>query len=172
MFGRSASFRPPCTDRARAMRLARWSFCCSRSRCLRARTRSSLLDAHSRRSSYERGTLQVGAGVNLPLGYYVRFEIDGAGGVSRRDTVDHTSGRVDALARFLLDPFAESAWGLSIGGGMSALFASGARTHGYLVVVTDLEAPRIGVLIPALQVGLGGGVRVGVVIRGYQSGRR
>jgi hypothetical protein len=122
--------------------------------------------------SLDRGTLQVGAGVNLPLGYYVRFEIDGAGGVSRRDTVDHTSGRVDALARFLLDPFAESEWGLSIGGGMSALFASGARTHSYLVVVTDLEAPRIGVLIPALQLGLGGGVRVGVVIRGYQSGRR
>ena len=94
------------------------------------------------------------------------------GGVSRRDTIEHTSGRVDALARFLLDPFAESAWGLSIGGGMSALFASRARTHSYLVVVTDLEAPRIGVLIPALQLGLGGGVRVGVVIRGYQPGRR
>jgi hypothetical protein len=122
--------------------------------------------------SLDRGTLQAGAGVDLPLGYYVRFEIDGAGGITRRDAVDHPSGRVDALARFLLDPFAESAWGLSIGGGMSGLFASGARTRTYLVVVTDLEAPRIGVVVPALQLGLGGGVRVGVVMRGYQSGRR
>jgi hypothetical protein len=118
------------------------------------------------------GTLQAGVGMNLPLGSYVRLELDGAGGVTRRDGEDHHSGRGDAIVRFLLDPFAESPWGLSIGGGMSALFAEGARTREYLVVVADVEAPRVGGILPALQVGLGGGVRVGLVARAYRRGRR
>jgi hypothetical protein len=118
------------------------------------------------------GTLQAGAGVNVPLGYYVRLEIDGAGGVTQHDDLDRASGRADMLARFLLDPFAESTWGFSIGGGMSAFFAEGARGHGYLVVVADLEGPPVGVIVPALQVGLGGGLRVGLVARTRQIGRR
>ena len=118
------------------------------------------------------GTLQAGVGVNVPLGSYVRLELDGAGGVTRRADADHHSGRGDAIARFLLDPFAESPWGLSIGGGMSALFAEGARTHTYLVVVADLEAPRVVGIVPALQVGLGGGLRVGLVARAHRPGRR
>lgn len=128
-------------------------------------------DAIDPRSTKD-GTLQAGVGVNIPLGSYVRLELDGAGGVTRRTEADHHSGRVDAITRFLLDPFAESPWGLSIGGGMSARFADGARTHGYLVVVADLEAPRVRGIVPALQVGLGGGVRVGIVARAYRTGRR
>ena len=129
------------------------------------------VDAIDPRSTND-GTLQAGAGVNLPLGLYVRLELDGAGGVTRRAGTDYHSGRGDAIARFLLDPFAESAWGFSIGGGMSALFAENARTREYLDVVADLEAPRIGSIIPAVQVGLGGGVRVGLVARAYRPGRR
>src|SRR3954471_20410356 len=74
--------------------------------------RADAIDVHSTTS----GTFHGGAGVNVPLGYYVRLEIVGAGGVTRRDSTDGASGRVDALARFLLDPFNESSWGLSIGG--------------------------------------------------------
>jgi hypothetical protein len=122
--------------------------------------------------SIENGTLQGGAGVNLPLGYYVRLEIDGAGGVTRIDDVNANSGRVDALARFLLDPFDEANWGLSIGGGMSAKFGERLRPQQYLVLLTDLEMPRISGIVPALQIGLGGGVRVGLVARIAQSGRR
>ena len=126
------------------------------------------IDVRSSRS----GTLQAGVGANLPFGYYVRLEIVGAAGVTRRDTVDRNSGRADVLARFLLDPFAEAPWGLSIGGGMSAFFEDGVRPREYLVIVTDIEAPRIAGVTPALQLGLGGGVRVGVVLRRYRAGRR
>ena len=122
--------------------------------------------------SVHSGTLHAGVGANIPLGTYVRLELDGAGGVTRRDSVDHNSGRVDAIARFLLDPFNDAPWGLSIGGGMSAIFESGATTNEYLVVVVDIEAPHVGPITPALQLGLGGGVRIGVVARGYRSGRR
>jgi hypothetical protein len=128
-------------------------------------------DAIDPRSTKD-ATLQAGVGVNLPLGSYARLELDGAGGVTRRAEEDHHSGRGDVIVRFLLDPFAESPWGLSIGGGMSALFAEGARTHAYLVVVADVEAPRVGGIVPALQVGLGGGLRVGLVARAYRPGRR
>jgi hypothetical protein len=117
-------------------------------------------------------TVQGGVGVNVPLGYYVRMELVGGAGVTRRDSIDWRSGRVDALARFLLDPFNESPWGLSIGGGMSVLFTQGARTRAYLVVVTDLEGPRFGPFVGALQLGLGGGVRAGIVMRGYHTGSR
>ena len=122
--------------------------------------------------SIENVTLHAGVGINVPLGSYVRLELDGAGGVTRRADANHHSGRADAITRFLLDPFAESPWGLSIGGGMSALIADGARTHAYLVVVADLEAPRVGGIVPALQVGLGGGLRVGLVARAHRAGRR
>jgi hypothetical protein len=118
------------------------------------------------------GTFHAGAGMNVPLGYYARFEIDGAGGVTRRDDIDAASGRVDALARFLFDPFNEAAWGLSIGGGMSAFFGAHTKAQQYLVVIADLEMPRVGVIVPALQIGLGGGLRVGLVARAYRSGRR
>ena len=129
------------------------------------------VDAIDPRSSSS-GTLHGGVGVNLPLGYYVRLELVGGAGVTRRDSVNTNSGRVDVLSRFLLDPFGESPWGLSIGGGMSVFFASGARTREYLMVVTDLEAPPVGPIVPALQLGLGGGFRAGVVLRGYHSGHR
>ena len=130
--------------------------------------RADAIDPRSTNS----GTLQAGLGINFPLGSYMRLELDGAGGVTRREATTSQSGRADVIARFLLDPFAESPWGLSIGGGMSALFAEGTRTRAYLVVVTDLEAPRVGRIVPALQIGLGGGVRVGVIARAYRVGRR
>jgi hypothetical protein len=122
--------------------------------------------------SINTGTLQGGVGANVPLGIYVRLELVGAGGITRLDSVNHNSARVDAIARFLLDPFNEATWGLSIGGGMSAMFEANAATHEYLVVVADLEAPRIGTVTPALQIGLGGGVRVGIVVRASRAARR
>jgi hypothetical protein len=128
--------------------------------------RVDAIDVRSR----QHGTLQGGAGVNVPLGYYVRLEIDGAAGVTERDNVNYTSGRIDAIARFLLDPFGEVPWGFSLGGGMSG-FSAQSRVID-LVVVADLEAPRVGPVVPALQLGLGGGVRFGVVLRPHRSGQR
>lgn len=117
------------------------------------------------------GTLQAGVGANVPLGYYARLEIDGAFGPTKRDSIDYSSGRADVVGRFLLDPFAEAPFGFSIGGGVSTLIER-SRAHAYLVVVMDLEIPRVGPVVPAVQLGLGGGVRVGIIARAYQHGRR
>ncbi|HEX8943655.1 MAG TPA: hypothetical protein VF785_10985 [Gemmatimonadaceae bacterium] len=114
-----------------------------------------------------RGTaVQVGAGASVPLGIYVRLGIDAAGGATWRDQTTRASGRVDVIGRFLLDPFRETPLGLSFGGGISVPYTDGdGPTRPYLTVVIDVEGRMHGPVTPALRVGLGGGARIGVVLR-------
>jgi hypothetical protein len=109
---------------------------------------------------------QAGVGGVIPLGAYVRFSVDGAAGSTWRDGGAHASGRVDAIGRFLLDPYREMPFGLSLGGGLSVPVTQGdKRARPYLTAVADIEGRRRGSVTPALQIGLGGGARLGVVLR-------
>lgn len=114
-----------------------------------------------------RGTaVEGGAGLVVPAGIYVRTSIDGAAGVTWRDGETRASGRVDVIGRFLLDPFREVPIGVSLGGGVSVPYASGdAHVRPYLTAVVDIEGRGRGGVTPALQLGFGGGTRVGVVLR-------
>jgi hypothetical protein len=114
-----------------------------------------------------RPTVQGGGGVALPLGIYVRLGVDGALGATWRAGDDvKTSGRVDVIGRFLLDPLREVPIALSLGGGVSAPYAAGdAHVRPLLVAVVDVEGRIHGAFTPALEVGLGGGARVGIVLR-------
>lgn len=110
--------------------------------------------------------LQAGGGIVFPAGIYVRVNVDGAAGTRFRDGEGRTSGRVDAIARFLLDPFRELPVGLSLGGGVTVPYTDGdTGVQPYLTAVIDIEGRRRGRFTPALQIGLGGGTRVGVVLR-------
>lgn len=110
-------------------------------------------------------SLQLGAGVNLGAGYYQRVELDAAAGARRRGGALVGAERVDALMRLLLDPFGMRRWGLSLAGGVSVRYEAGDKLRPYLAGALDFEGPiRHGVRM-AYQVGFGGGVRVGVVIR-------
>jgi hypothetical protein len=110
--------------------------------------------------------VQAGAGVVVPLGIYVRFSVDAAGGATFAEGSSRASGRVDAIGRFLLDPFRETPVALSIGGGVSVPYIDGQdRVRPYLTAVVDVEGRQHGKLTPALQIGLGGGARVGFVLR-------
>jgi len=110
-------------------------------------------------------TVQGGAGVVLPAGVYVRVAIDGGIGTTWRDASTYTTGRVDLVARFLLDPLRETGLAFSAGGGLSApIDHDGFRTP-YLTIVFDVEGRRRSGFTPALEVGLGGGARVGIVLR-------
>jgi len=92
--------------------------------------------------------------------------IDAAGGATWRDETTRASGRVDVVGRFLLDPFRETPVGLSFGGGVSVPYVDGdPRVRPYLTVVIDVEGRIRGPVTPALQVGFGGGTRVGIVLR-------
>jgi hypothetical protein len=114
-----------------------------------------------------RGTAaEGGMGIVIPAGVYVRTSIDGAGGVTWRDGASRASGRVDVIGRFLLDPFRQTRLGVSLGGGVSVPYASGdAHVRPYLTAVVDVEGPVRRRFTPAVQVGFGGGARVGVVLR-------
>ena len=114
-----------------------------------------------------RTSVQGGAGIQIPAGYYTRIGIDGAVGADfTNGNQSSLSGRVDAVARFLFDPFRQSRWALSAGGGVSLRAREGDIVRPYLLAVIDLEAPRTaGGLSPAIQLGLGGGIRLGLVVR-------
>jgi hypothetical protein len=111
-------------------------------------------------------TTQVGLGAVIPLGIYVRLGIDAAGGGTWHDGAANASGRVDAIGRFLLDPFREAPVALSLGGGVSLPYVDGQQhLRAYLTAVVDVEGRKRGRFTPALQVGLGGGWRAGFVLR-------
>jgi hypothetical protein len=108
----------------------------------------------------------LGAGVELPLGSYVRLGLDANGGALRADSGTAFVGRVDAIGRFLLDPFREVPVALSFGAGITVpVLRHTGPLRPLLVGVVDLEGRRRGGWTPALQLGLGGGLRLGLVLR-------
>lgn len=110
--------------------------------------------------------VQAGYGVTIPLGTYVRLGLvgglgSGAGGLS---------GRTDLIARFTLDPFRDRRWAPYAVGGASALYGGASRA--YIVLMGGVEGPAIGRVAPAIEAGLGGSFRVGVILRQAFPGRR
>jgi hypothetical protein len=113
-----------------------------------------------------RTSTQAGVGLVVPMGIYVRLGVDAAAGATwGHGTVD-ASGRVDAIGRFLFDPFREIPVGVSVGGGLSLPYvAHDPRVRPFLTAVLDIEGRMRGALTPALELGVGGGARIGVVLR-------
>ena len=107
-----------------------------------------------------------GAGVELPFGAYVRVGLDASAGAVWNDGSALLGGRADLITRFLLDPFREVPVGLSLGAGLTLPVEQRAGpSRPLLAAVIDLEGRRKGAWTPALQLGLGGGVRVGFALR-------
>src|SRR5215218_2628250 len=112
-------------------------------------------------------SVQGAVGLELPAGAYVRVGLlAGLGATVERAETSRAAGRVDVLARFLLDPFRQSRLGFSAGAGVSVRADPGERVSPKLLVALDLEGRRwANGVTPALQIGLGGGVRGGVGLR-------
>jgi hypothetical protein len=112
-------------------------------------------------------SVQGAVGVQIPAGTYMRVGVvGGAGATIDRDGGSRAAGRVDVLARFLLDPFRQQRWALSAGAGVSLRADPGDRVRPRLLAAIDLEGRRTSAgLSPSLQIGLGGGVRGGVGLR-------
>jgi hypothetical protein len=116
---------------------------------------------------------QLAAGANVPMGTYVRTGLLAAAGVRRVRGAWNASARVDAVARFHIDPFRESPYGLYVGGGGSYLFDKGVPSRPRLTVVLGYEgrASKHRVITGA-ELGLGGGVRIAVTIRRARASAR
>lgn len=118
--------------------------------------------------------VQAGLGVSFPSGVYVRSgAVVAAGGGGKG-----FESRLDLFSRFNLDPFRQSRWGLYVGGGISGRYVErddpGARA--YLLLFVGAEGPlrnaSVAGWVPAFELGLGGGARIGITLRQGIPGRR
>lgn len=117
-------------------------------------------------------SLQLGGGVNIPAGIYVRLGATVAGGVAHRDGVTHGAGRGEVVARFLLDPYAEFPLALYGLGGISAMFDPFEEWRPRVMVGLGVESRVRNRRAVAVELALGGGVRLGVAVRrGRRFGR-
>lgn len=117
--------------------------------------------------------VHAGYGMSVPLGLYVRGGVVLGAGPGRHGL----EGRSDLIGRFSFDPFRQSRWAPYAGGGLSARYNSTADGggKGYLLYFLGIEGPLSGRTVgwvPALEVGLGGGARLGVIVRRGVRGRR
>jgi hypothetical protein len=76
------------------------------------------------------------------------------------------------MARYLLDPLRQFKWGPYAGGGFTAQWDRRANWHGDLLVLVGIEGPVRAGWRPAVELGLGGGARLGVVLRRARSNGR
>jgi hypothetical protein len=116
----------------------------------------------------KRPTAQAGIGLSMYGGTYVRTGIVGAIGANE----DGVTGRSDAFVRFHLDPFRQSRWAPYGGAGLSGRYDSGSRPRAYLLVFAGIDGPVRNGLATSFEAGLGGGARIGVVIRQAVAERR
>jgi hypothetical protein len=98
--------------------------------------------------------------------------MDVAAGVVSRDGAAVTGGRVDLVTRYLLDPFREFRWGPYGGGGFTAQWDRRANWRSDLLVLIGVEGPVHAGWRTAVELGLGGGARLGVVFRRARSNGR
>jgi len=118
--------------------------------------------------------VEAGFGVSVPAGIYVRTGLVGGVGSGRHGV----ESRADFIARFSLDPFRQSHWAPYAAAGLSGRFRALADggAKGYLLVLLGLEGPlpdgQLAGWVPAVELGLGGGARVGLILRRAINGRR
>ena len=128
------------------------------------------LDAIFARSS----GVEAAYGFTVPVGIYVRSGIVAGVGVGRHGA----EGRTDLISRFSFDPFRQTRWAPYAGAGLSGRYRSelDGGAGAYLLVFLGVEGPLpLGELsgwVPALEVGLGGGARVGLILRRGVNARR
>ncbi len=107
----------------------------------------------------------VMGGANVPIGMYVRAGAAVGAGVADAENGAVVAMRADVAIRFLLDPFAENAWGPYAGGGLTARRDGNERSRAGLLLVLGVEGRRARRWTPSVEVALGEGVRVAVVLR-------
>jgi len=118
--------------------------------------------------------LEAGLGVSVPAGIYMRSGLVAGIGAGRHGL----EGRTDLISRFSLDPFRQSSWAPYAGAGISGRYRSrlDGGSRAYLLVFLGAEGPlpmgRTSGIVPAFEVGLGGGARFGIILRRGINARR
>jgi hypothetical protein len=118
--------------------------------------------------------VEAAYGFSIPAGIYLRPGLVGGVGVGRHGL----ESRADLISRFSLDPFRQSRWSPYLGAGLSGRFRpiadGGAKA--FLLIFLGIEGPlpsgRAAGWVPAVELGLGGGARVALILRQGINGRR
>jgi hypothetical protein len=106
--------------------------------------------------------LQAGAGIAFPFSNYFRLGADAGAGISSTGF----SGRVDGFGQFSLDPYHQMEWEPYVGGGVTVRGdGGGPGTRTYLLAFVGANGPSTGSIAPGVELGFGGGVRLGFTIR-------
>jgi hypothetical protein len=116
--------------------------------------------------------VQVAVGVVAPAGEYLRLGGDLGAGLAGGTGGPFFSTRADFYGRFHLDPRAESRWVPYLVAGGSFRADGGARGRLYALAALGVEGPENHPVVPAFELGLGGGVRAGIVLRRGLANRR
>jgi hypothetical protein len=118
--------------------------------------------------------VEAGLGLSVPSGIYMRTGLVAGIGAGRHGV----EGRTDLISRFSLDPFRQSRWAPYAGAGVSGRYRTklDGGSHAYLMIFLGVEGPlALGAttgIVPAFEVGLGGGVRFAVILRRGINARR
>jgi hypothetical protein len=119
------------------------------------------------------GGAQIAGGALFDAGLNVRLAMIGGAGVARRPGGAVVGvQRAEVVARFLLDPMRRSARGLYFAGGVGAVHTGGDDVRAVLVALVGVEGRPRGSVAPALEAGVGGGARLGVMLRRTRRDRR
>lgn len=116
----------------------------------------------------EPSAVHAGAGVTWRLGTYLRSGVVAGIGAAGSGA----SGRIDFVNRFHLDPFRENRYGPYAGGGVSARFDDNRTGRVFLLLIVGVDGPVARGVTTSFEAGLGGGARLGVVIRRATPERR
>jgi len=157
-------------------RWALWSVVVILPVCLSAQVQQQPLQTEYRVDGLVARTagVEAGLGISVPAGLYMRWGLVGGFGAGAHGS----EGRTDFVARFSLDPFRQSGWAPYAGGGISGRYRPerDGGSRGFLLIYLGLEGPlalgRTSGFVPAFELGLGGGVRFGVIVRRGINGRR
>jgi hypothetical protein len=111
--------------------------------------------------------------VFYPLSENIWLGADLAGGLAAGNhRGSRLSGRADILGRIHFATSLSPHWAPYLVGGVSERVDARDRAVPYAVAGVGVEAPPTHQLVPALELGLGGGVRIGIVLRpGVPRGR-
>ncbi|HEX6535518.1 MAG TPA: hypothetical protein VF041_13060 [Gemmatimonadaceae bacterium] len=109
--------------------------------------------------------IQAGTELSLPAGRALRLSLVGGAGGSWADGRSGLSARAELAGRFLLDPNFSARWAPYVGGGGGARYDHIAGWRAVLVVFVGMEGPNWNGVIPFVEVGYGGGGRIGLGLR-------
>ena len=104
-------------------------------------------------------------GLSVPAAFNVRIGLDAGAGVVQRASGSVASGRLELLARVLTDPYRRARWALNAGGGIGQRFERNAAPRTVAIVTLGVDGPSDGFWVPGVELGLGGGIRLGATLR-------